>query len=318
MKQSYSDIRNQFLRNIGKAGSTDTNILADFNNNLSQRYQMVMAKMKDYMTQQTVTGSTVASQQYYAYPKNIVNVETIVVTVGGVNYPLTLVNAQHKWNQFNAIPIQPSAIPQFFFPRTSDFGIWPIPQAAYPITLNYHLRDRNLSVDDYTTGTIAINNGATTVTGSGTTFTEAMVGRWLVVTDTTKPGQGYWYLINGYTSVGVITLNQSWQDNSITGATYRICEVPLIPEEGHQILVDGVTADFYSGFKDDLTQATWFNNKFWTGDGQNPSRRIGDKSVIAGLIGMINYYQDRNQSAIVRRGLKVNPWWSIQWGSTIS
>lgn len=97
MRLSFSDIKNQFYRNAGLDNTSDTAILADFKSNLGTRYQMVLAKMRDYMTQKTVTTSTVANQQYYHYPVGITNLESVVVTIGSINYPTTVVNSQWQW-----------------------------------------------------------------------------------------------------------------------------------------------------------------------------------------------------------------------------
>lgn len=315
---SYSDLLNQYLRNIGKSGSTDTTIIDDFKLNIGQRYQMVLARMANYMTQQPKTASTVANQQFYAYPLNTINVEDVVVTVGSVNYPLEIINSQKQWDTINSLQIQPTAIPQFFFPRRDDFGIWPIPTDAYTITFNYHYRDRGLQIADYNTGTITTTNGSTTVTGSATSFGAYMVGLWLQVTDATTTGWGYWYRIGSYSSTTSISLEQYWQTASLSGVTYRIGQLPEIPEEGHIMLCDGATADFYAGMRSEIQQATWFNNKFWTGDGNNNSRTEGDQSIKAGLIGMMNYYADRNKTTLINRQPSVGGSASKIWATTIS
>jgi hypothetical protein len=315
---TYTDIKNQFLRNIGQDSSTDTAILADFNNNLGTRYQMVLAKMKDYMTQNTVSTTTVAAQQYYHYPSGLTNIESVVVTIGSVKYPTTVVNSQWQWDWLNSLQVQPTAIPQFVFPRKVDFGLYPIPQDAYTMTFNYHYRDRNLGVDDYTTGSVTATNGSQTITGLGVTYTAAMVGRYFEVTDTTSDGQGYFYKITAVPTSLTLTLENAF--SGTTGATlaYRIGQVPEFPDEGHICLVDGVTSDFYSGVRHDLETATWFNNKFWTGDGQNPSRKIGDSTVCGGLIGLCNQYTDRNNEHVIERNKKVYPFFDKNWAGTIT
>ena len=323
MRLTYTDIWGQFLRNIGKSGTSATStegavIKSDFNFHLGSRYQLIMAKLADYMTQGTKTASTVAAQQYYAYPMGVVNIEDVVVTIGTVKYPLEVINSQRQWDVLNAIPIQATVIPQFVFPRRDDFGIWPIPQGIYTITFNYHLRDRSLLVDDYTAGTVTVANASTTVTGDSTTFTAGMVGRWFTVTDTTSADYGYWYRIGGFTSTAVITLEQSWQGTGAASLAYKIGQCPEIPEEGHIILVDGVTADFYAGYKDDIEQATWFNNAFFTGDGNNNSRVEGDQKIKGGLIGLMNMYADRNQTKIINRKPKLNPLGQKVWGYSIT
>jgi hypothetical protein len=300
-------------------GSVDTAILADFNANLGSRYQMILARMRDYETQKDITQTTVANQQYYQYPPGIVNIEGVVITIGNVHYPMTVVNSQWQWNWLNALQVQPTAIPQFILPRQSDYGIYPIPQTnGYSITFSYHYRDRNLSVEDYPTGSVTVTNGSATVTGSGTTFIPAMAGRWFVVSDVTNTGQGYWYRIAAAPAAGTLTLEAPY--NGASGATlsYRVAQTPEIPEEGHILLVDGPTADFYSGIRHDIETATWYNNKFYTGDGQNASRDYGLATITGGLIGLYNQYTDRNTERVIDRKKKVYPFLDQVWGLTLS
>lgn len=324
MRLTYQDYWNQFLRNIGKSGLSATAtpegvaVRADFNHHLNSRYQLVMAKLANYMTQATKTASTVAAQQYYSYPPGIVNIEDAVITVGSVKYPLEVINNQRNWDLLNAITVQATAIPQFVFPRRDDFGIWPIPQDAYTITLNYHIRDRNLAVEDYTTGTVTVTNASTTLTGDSTTFTAGMVGRWFEVTSTTSADYGYWYRIAGFTSTTVLTLEQSWQGTTAGTLSYRIGQCPEIPEEGHIVLLDGVTADFYAGYKDDIEQAVFFENKFWTGSGTDTNRKEGDPNIRSGLIGLVNLYADRNQTKIINRRPRLNPLGTKIFATTLS
>lgn len=318
MKLTYTLLQEQFLRNIGKVGSTDSTLLADFKSNLGQRQQMVFASMQDYMTQQPLTDATVAATQYYHYPPGITNIEDVVVTVGSVNYTLDPIVSQKNWDLLNAIQVQASAIPQFFFPRRDDYGIWPIPQAAYTITFNYHIRQINLTIDDYTAGTVTVTNDSKTITGAGTTWTAAMVNRWFTVTDATSTGQGQWYRISVFTAVGTMTLENEFAGATGNTLTYRIGQAPEIPDEGHIILVDGATADFYAGLRSDVAKATWFNNKFWTGDGNNTSRKEGDQSIKSGLIGLMNRYGDRNNVRLVNRKPRLSPLSYQVWATTLS
>lgn len=304
MRLTYTDIKTAHFRNIGKAGQfTDANLLADFQYSLGQRYQMVFGTLSEYINQDTLTATTVASQQYYYYPPGTVGVDAAQITIGSVNYNLGFVYDQSQWNWFNTLLIQPTSFPQLIFPRKNDFGIWPIPQAAYTITFQRFFRDRNMLVDDYTTGTATVTNGSTTLTGVGTTFTPAMVGRYFTVTDTTVPGEGYWYKIGAYVSATVLTLETDWAGTTATTASagYRIGESPEIPEEGHIMLPAGTAADYYAGLRSDTEKATWFNNSFWTGDGNNNIRDLNSKNVAGGLIGLLNKYKDRGRDVIVHR-----------------
>lgn len=315
---TYTDLKEQFLRNIGSDATTNTAILSDFKINLNQRYQMVLARIKDYQTEKTATATTVAAQQYYHYPQAIRRIESVVVTIGSVNYPTTFVNSQWQWDWLNALQVQPTAIPQFIFPRRDDFGIYPIPQSAYTITFNYHYRDRAMTVDDYSTGTATVVHDSTAVTIATGTMANGMVGRFFEITDETSTGYGQYYRISAVPTSGTLTLENGFEGLAGSSLTYRIGQVPEIPEEGHIILVDGATADFYSGIRHDITTATWFNNRFWTGDGQNNSRNMGDSTITGGLIGLYNQYTDRNSERIIERKKQIYPLIYQNWAMSLS
>lgn len=407
MRLTYSNIWDQFLRNTNQVGSTDANLQADFNTHLGQRYQLMLAKLKNYRTEQyeyyfqtgmnvillstgvsqaissitssgttatvttsaahgyttgnsvqitgvmvqnnnnmfglnnneylgtysiTVTSTTTFTYtlansvnslpgipaQYYPYPPGEITVDGMFISVNSVNFPLRIIDTTMGWEQLNAILIQASALPQFYFPRRDDFGIWPVPQATYGGTLLYHYRDRNLSVADYTDGTISLTKYSNKVTGTSTTFTPAMVGRWITVTDTTIPGQGLWTRITSYIDATHITVYSQWQNANATSVTYRIGETPEIPEEGHITLCDGVTADFYGGMRKDPTNYTWYSNLFWTGDPGNNLRQEGNSKIAGGLIGLVNRYNDRDDTHLIKRRPKLNPLQFKAWATSLS
>ena len=319
MRLSYTDILNAHFRNIGKAGqTTDPILLADFQYNLGQRYQTILGAISSYINEDTLTASTVASQQYYYYPPGIQTVDNVKITIGSISFTLSPIYDLATWNQLNSMTIQPTAIPQFIFPRKSDFGIWPIPSAVYTITMGSFMRDRNLLVDDYTAGTVALTLGSATVTGTSTTFIDAMIGRWFTVTSTTVRGRGYWYRIAGYTSANVITLDTTWAGPNTATASYRIGESPELPEEAHIILPDGTASDYYAGLRNDSEKANEWDNKFWTGSRANESRDVNDKNISAGLIGLIKQYKNRDRSNLIYKTERpMSPYWKV-FSTTIS
>ena len=67
----------------------------------------------------------------------------------------------------------------------------------------------------YSTGTVSINYGQTTVVGVGTTFTSAMVGRNILLGD-------YWYEIATFTDTTHIELVSSFVGTDLSGDTYVI------------------------------------------------------------------------------------------------
>jgi hypothetical protein len=261
--------------------------------------------------------------QYYNNPNGFVTVDGITISVGTVGsgsvirYPLKLESSQMNWEQKNIVPMQIAIPPQNYFPRRDDFGIWPIPRTLYNATMYYHYRDRNLLVDDVTTGTVSVTQGSNKLTAtSGTPFTAAMVGRWFEVTDTTVPGQGYSYRINHYTSTSQVEFDSIWQGATTTGITsWRIGESPEIPEDLQMYLPDAITGGYLKDVRKDPANAQLFLNSFWTGDMNNSSRKEDDENVSGGLIGGMKAYGDREDQRIVDRGednninfLRWEPW----------
>lgn len=313
MRLTYSAIKNSFLDNIRYSGSSDSTIGSFFDRELGPVYQMVLSYLDSYVVKDTKTATTVADRQYYHNPAGVTQIENATVTVGSIAYPLTVVDSQASWDRINEILISSTAIPQLFFPRRDDFGIWPIPQDAYTITLNYNLRDRNLLTADYTTGTVTVTNASQTVTGAGgATFTSAMIGRWFS-TDT----DGYWYRISAVPTSSTLTLETSFEGTGAAGESYTIGESPEIPEEGHILLSHGVTARYFAGPRGDITTGNWWDNLFWTGSGTNSSRSTRDAD--GGLIGLKKNYSSRSDSRTVyrRRGRRGGDNDRL-WGTTIS
>ena len=319
MRLTYTDLLNRHFRNIGKADQTsDATLLADFNANLGTRYQLILANLASYINESDGEDETVDGTQYYDYPPGIISLDGINIEIGDFTYTLTPIYNQALWDQLNAMEIQSTSIPQFYFPRKDDYGIWPIPTDAWTINFHKFDRDRNLSVADYTTGTALCTSGSAAVVGTSTTWTAAMVGRWFTITDTTKPGQGYWYRVATFTDATNITLDREWDADTIATSTYKIGESPEIPEEAHVLLPDGTAADYYLGLRNAPDKAKAWDNKFWTGSMSDTSRDRNDKNISAGLIGLIKNYEDRDKSNLVHKVARPrSPYWKI-WSTELS
>jgi len=197
------------------------------------------------------TFGVVADQQYYQMPESSIRMKWITVTVGGIAYPLTEVADYETWQVLNMRSSNKSTVPELYYVRGNDeFGIYPIPSATVASAgrINYERRMRDMVEADYTAGTVTMTVNSATVTGSGTTFTVAMVGRWLNVT--TATGDGEWYKISAFTSTTVITLENTYSGATLGSLSYVIGELPDIPEEFHESLVDYACYRYYLRRKD--------------------------------------------------------------------
>lgn len=189
------------------------------------------------------TFSTVASQQFYQMPEDAIRIKTLIVTVGSNAYPVEEIANEDQWQSLN-IRVQTGSWPRYFFVKGNDqFGVWPTPAAIYTGTLSYEHSMRDMAQDDYSTGTVSMTNGLATVTGTSTVWTASMVGRTLFVTDGSADGMGY--KIASFTDATHLTLENYYAGTTGGSKTYLIGEVPDIPEEFHESLIDYALYRYY-------------------------------------------------------------------------
>lgn len=92
---------------------------------------------------------------------------------------------------------------------------------------------------EYTTGTVAVTNNSTTVTGTDTLWnTNASAGDYFRIdTDGNE-----WYRISTVVSDTSITLASVYRGSNKTGVKYTISDVPDIPDTWHNVITYGVAA----------------------------------------------------------------------------
>ena len=112
-------------------------------------------------TQRLVTRTTVASQQFYNLHVNYrrMNGEPYA-TVGGTRYLMKKVDTREQWDSLNASS-DSSTIPEYYFIYNKQIGIYPTPSGAgTTISIPIEIQARDLSVADYTTGSIVTATNA--------------------------------------------------------------------------------------------------------------------------------------------------------------
>ena len=315
-RQTFTQLQNTSKDLISlSAGSVAVSTVANFiKQHLNQRYHIIQRKLRGFIqTDLPQTTVTVEDQQRYHYPPNIYPpITSATLEVGGVKYPLDIVHSQKQWDSLNQISYSGTTIPQYIFPMRDHFELWPIPQEDDDdITLIASMLDRDMTIEDYTTGTVTVANNSATVTGAGTTFTAAMVGRWFQTTN-----DQYWYRIAGFTSTTVITLETVFEGTSGALQAYTIGETPELPPELHELLPVGVAADFYAGPRKDFASAQAMNNYFWTGDYSNSLRTL--KDAAGGVLGAQKQYSNRGGSRIIHKGGSKVDLYNDRWTSTLS
>lgn len=261
--KSYTTLRNLYgtlTKNVATANLTFGDQL------INDEIRHLCALQDFYFLHRTRTLLTASSTQFYALPYDVDLVESIYVTVGSTRYTPTPVHNRKEWDELNESTYT-SDFPEKFIVFDGRLGLWPTPStASNVITINAKIKVIDLNVADYTTGNIsAIANGATAVTGSGTSWTERMGGRWIRMTysDTANTGDGQWYEISSVSSTTALALVRAYGGTSISAgsASYTIGQMPILPEEYHDTPVFKAAATYW--YKEgDATRADKLMEKY--------------------------------------------------------
>ena len=198
-------------------------------NRINEALRYLTGKYYFNETTQNFLGGTVAGQQFYQLPSDIKVMENVYVLSGNIRYSMKECPDRKYWDMLNFVPFS-SNVPEFYYIFNGQLGIYPIPSSSnMQLTYVYKKRLVDLSQADYVAGTVTVTNGSFTVTGSGTVFTNQMVGRWLNISET-NGGDNQWYQISTYVSSTQLMLANPYNGATVT-ANYTIGEVPLLPED---------------------------------------------------------------------------------------
>ncbi len=184
---------------------------------------------------------TVANQETYEIPNGFRKLIDMYIYDGSGSssdtiYAPRMVFDPQLWKRILQSHLGTQQVPYFTYVENTTFKIQPIPSVTGNLmVLRGRLQTRDLSIADYTTGTIvSIANGGTAIVGSGTTWTADMVGRYIQITNTTAAngGDGFWYQIGSYTDATHIGLTKPYEGTSISAgnAAYTIGQCSVVPE----------------------------------------------------------------------------------------
>lgn len=241
----------------GWSGDQSATMLTNFKLLLNLGYKDILNKFTGEETEDVRTTSTQLSTRAIKLAPNYIRMHSVTATVGSQVFDLIEEESQEKWNERLYLN-RTSSRPEVYFLRPR-FGVGgteilldPIPSTTTTvITTNYAANARDLSQNAYTTGTITATNSSATITGSGTTFTSAMIGRYFQVTDTSGTGDGNWYRITGFTSPTSLTIENKYDGLTVSGKTFTISEIFALPEEMQMMPVYYAMMLYYLGYRQD-------------------------------------------------------------------
>ena len=255
---SFNSLYNRAAKMCG-IPSTDTTNLTFLKQLINEKYHLICDEENYTFLDATKTSTTTASTQSYELPYNIGKLINVSVTIGGKKYYPQEISK----SRFDLINAQGTSIlsdyPQFFTIFNDQIHFYPVfSSGSLTITFNYKKIVKDLSTDDYTTGTASITTGTsyTAITGVGTTWTAAMIGRYFKFND-----DGFWYEITSRTSNTVIAIKRSYGGSDVSGGNYTIGEMSIIPEAFQSILWYGTMADFLR-LKGDEYRSNLYDGKY--------------------------------------------------------
>lgn len=195
---------------------------------------------KFYFNEKSYTATSVAQQQNYTLPSDFEVMENVTVTVGGYVWSGTPTADRAMWDRLNLVPYYSDFV-QYVFIWNGELLLWPIPaSASNSITMNYKSRVVDPSQADVSSGTVSITSGATTLTHSGTSFASWMgQSGWVKIahstTTTATNGDNRWYQIASVASTSSLTLKNAYLGTTVTGGSFVIGDVPILPEDYQDI-----------------------------------------------------------------------------------
>lgn len=225
-------------------------------------YDLLLRKTQNNLIEHTRFGSSKDGQRAYYLPINYYQINSVRVKISSTLWsdPLTQVKSRDYWNRIKNRATEANYPDLYFIAndqgrQTIEFHPIFNADGSSNIELNYLGHQVPLTFpDDYIAGTISINVGAYAITGSGTTFTSAMVGRFIKLEDE-------WYEIDSFTSTTSISLVTTYQGkNNLSGAGYTIGELMRLPSEYHYGPVYGAAEEYWANH--DVAKATLYGKKY--------------------------------------------------------
>lgn len=267
--RTYTSYVNDIPRITG-VNDSDTNNWCMEELNQSLRYLTT----KYYFNERTYTvpGGTVAQQAFYNLPPQIKKLINLTVSIGSVLWQPKECPSREYWDNLNVITFYQD-FPSFFFVYNGQVGIFPTPSSSSnPITMHYKIRIADLSMADVTqttaAATVSITTNTTTVTATGASFKDWMAGQWIRVphsSTNSANGDNQWYQIDSVTSSTVLVLKNVYSGATLTGGSFTIGEVPLLPEDYQDLPLYRMAYLYYTTRFPDPTRAKLYENLYNVG-----------------------------------------------------
>lgn len=243
MARTYTKFRNDIAKQCN-VNTSDTTAMTTIDGYLNDSIRTIcnLQGGKLRFLEATKDMVTVANQEGYQIPNKFRKlIDMYIYSDDGSSTTSTIYSPEMvfdptKWKLIKQYRLGTQDVPYFTYVENTKFYVQPIPATSgNKMTLRGRLQTRDLTIADYTTGTIvSVASQGTAVVGSGTTWTQDMVGRYIQITETTAAngGDGFWYEISAVGSTTTLTLTKPYEGVAISAgsATYTIGQCSVIPE----------------------------------------------------------------------------------------
>lgn len=249
------------------ANSSDSGVLTTLDTLMNESDRTILSRKDWWFLERSFTSTSTLSQSSLDIQTPVKKILTVTVTSGSYTYPVEQINSRSEWDYLNQSNSLTSTYPQYFFFFNNQILFYPkIASANETITISFIKRQKDLSIADYTSGTIttATNNDGTIV-GSSTSWTAKMAGRFIRITDsnTANTGDGEWYEIKSITDGTNLELYGVYSGISISGgsAAYTLAQCSELPEEYQLLPVFDTLSTYFTSFVRDFSVADRYKQK---------------------------------------------------------
>jgi len=220
-----------------------------------------------------VPNGTVANQQGYTLPGDFESLLNCTVSVGGILYQPKESPSRRHFDALNVIPFY-NDFPQYFYIYDNQILLYPTPaSSSNVITLHYKKRIVDIMMDDVVSTVsltiLSATLNSTTIVSSSTAWSSWMAySGWLNIpfnTDSLKNGDNRWYKIDSVTSGTVLLLKNPYQGVTITGGSFTVGDVPILPEDYQDLPLYKALSIYYSTRVPDPIRANKFTELYDAG-----------------------------------------------------
>lgn len=254
---SFGDMQRECQR---RCRDTSDASLTFFKQNIAIGQQILESEINTFVTERTQTYTTTTSNTYNL-PDKFIRLKSLYVTIGTQRFQAEPVYDENLWQKLQSpSPATSDQIVKVFV-RRNTFEIFPTPATGtYTMTMIFEAESQPLSFDDYTTGTITtLAASGTSVTGSGSSWTSNMAGRFFKI-----DAEPTWYEISSVTNSTTLVLRSPYQGTAISAGSsaYTIGEMPRTPSATHIIPVLYACWNYYQGAQKDSKFGAIFKKQY--------------------------------------------------------